>query len=105
MKSMRNRQVIERFAAGQQANSWTGNLWSDGTWLRSYNQKIAHRTAGGLVVVGDFTSPGGRFFSVTTSGHVNCAKAHADEIMHPTVFQNSEKLWPDSTNEQQAFFI
>ena len=105
MKSMRNRQVIERFAAGQQANSWTGNLWSDGTWLRSYNQKIAHRTSGGLVVVGDFTSPGGKFFSVTTSGHVNSAKAHADEIMHPTVFQNSEKLWPDSTNEQQAFFI
>ena len=102
---MRNRQVIERFAAGQQANSWTGNLWSDGTWLRSYNQKIAHRTSGGLVVVGDFTSPGGKFFSVTTSGHVNSAKAHADEIMHPTVFQNSERLWPDSTNEQQTFFI
>ena len=105
MKSMRNRQVIERFAAGKQADSWTGNLWSDGTWLRSYNQKIAHRTSGGLVVVGDFTSPGGRFFSVTTSGHVNRAKAHADEIMHPTVFQNSEKLWPDSTSEQQAFFV
>ena len=105
MESMRNRQVIERFAAGQQANSWTGNLWSDGTWLRSYNQKIAHRTSGGLVVVGDFTSPGGKFFSVTTSGHVNSAKGIADEIMHPTVFQNSEQLWPDSTNEQQTFFI
>ena len=97
MVAMRNRQVIEQFAAGKQADSWTGNLWSDGTWLRSYNQKIAHRTSGGLVVVGDFTSPGGKFFSVTTSGHVNRAKAHADEIMHPTVFQNSEHLWPDQT--------
>ena len=105
MVAMRNRQVIEQFAAGKQADSWTGNPWSDGTWLRSYNQKIAHRTSVGLVVVGDFTSPGGKFFSVTTSGHVNSAKAHADEIMHPTVFQNSEQLWPDSTNEQQAFFI
>ena len=95
MVAMRNRQVIEQFAAGKQADSWTGNLWSDGTWLRSYNQKIAHRTAGGLVVVGDFTSPGGKFFSVTTSSHVNCAKAHANEIMHPTVFLKSEGLWPD----------
>ena len=94
MVAMRNRQVIEQFAAGKQADSWTGNLWSDGTWLRSYNQKIAHRTAGGLVVVGDFTSPGGRFFSVTTSGHVNSAKGHADEIMHPVVFLQSEDLWP-----------
>ena len=97
MESMRNRQVIEQFAAGKQANSWTGNLWSDGTWLRSYNQKIAHRTSGGLVVVGNFTSPGGRFFSVTTSGHVNSAKVIADEIMHPTVFLKSEGLWPDQS--------
>ena len=97
MGNLRNRQVIEQFAAGNEANSWTGNLWSDGTWLRSYNQKIAHRTSGGLVVVGNFTSPGGRFFSVTTSGHVNSAKVIADEIMHPTVFLKSEGLWPDQS--------
>jgi hypothetical protein len=96
MAAMRNRQVIEQFAAGKQADSWTGNLWSDGTWLRSYNQKIAHRTSGGLVVVGDFTTPGGRFFSVTTSSHVNIVKGHANEIMHPTVFLKSEGLWPQA---------
>jgi hypothetical protein len=95
MGNLRNRQVIEQFAAGNEANSWTGNLWSDGTWLRSYNQRIAHRTSGGLVVVGNFTSPGGRFFSVTTSSHVNSVKVIADEIMHPTVFVASVGLWPD----------
>ena len=95
MGNLRNRQVIEQFAAGKEANSWTGNLWTDGTWLRSYNQKIAHRTSGGLIVVGDFTSPGGSFFSVTTSSHVNSAKVVANEIMHPTVFVASEDLWPD----------
>ena len=97
MKPMRNRDVVEQFAAGNEANSWTGNLWSDGAWLRSYNQKIAHRTSGGLVVVGNFTSPGGRFFSVTTSSHVNSAKVYADEIMHPTVFLKSEGLWPNQS--------
>ena len=95
MGNLRNRQVIEQFAAGNEANSWTGNLWSDGTWLRSYNQRIAHRTSGGLVVGGNFTSPGGRFFSVTTSSHVNSVKVIADEIMHPTVFVASVGLWPD----------
>ena len=94
MGNLRNRQVIEQFAAGKEAISWTGNLWSDGRWLRSYHEKIAHRTSGGLVVVGNFTSPGGRFFSVTTSSHVNSVKVIADEIMHPTVFRDSEKLWP-----------
>jgi len=40
--------------------------------------------------LGDFTSPGGNFQSMTTSCHVGKARHIADHIMHPTVFENSE---------------
>jgi len=92
--TVKNDKVVAAFARGETATSHTGNLRSNGSELRSYNAKIAHRTSGGLVVVGDFTAPGGGFFSVTTSGHVNKAKGYADEVMHPTVFLSSERLWP-----------
>ena len=92
--TVKNDKVVAAFARGERAISHTGNLSSDGRELLSYGAKIAHRTSGGLVVVGDFTSPGGCFHSVTTSTHVNKAKRHANEVMHPTVFRNSAPLWP-----------
>ena len=90
---MRNSQVIKRFSRGGKAASWTGNLRTDGTNLWSYNKKIAHRTKAGVVVVGDFTAPGGDFWSLTTSGHVNRSKGVAHHVFHPRIFNDSEKFF------------
>ena len=90
---MRNNQVIQAFSKGNKARSWNKNLRTDGTNLWSYNKKIAHRTRAGVVVVGDFTAPGGDFSSVTTSGHVNRAKGVAHHVFHPRIFNDSEKFF------------
>ena len=95
---MRNNQVIQAFRRGDKARSWTENLRTDGTTLWSYNLKIAHRTSGGVVVVGDFTAPGGGFESVTTSGHVNRAKGVAHHVFHPIIFNDSEKFFVRGDN-------
>ena len=80
---MKNQDVIRSFAWGKPAAA--GNLHTDGCSLWSYNLKIAQRTSEG-VVVGDFTSPGGGFHSVTTSKHVGMAKREAHTIMLPELF-------------------
>jgi len=80
---MRNQDVIRSFAWGKRAAA--GNLQTDGRSLWSYDLKIAQRTPEG-VVVGDFTAPGGGFYSVTTSKHVGMAKREAHTIMLPELF-------------------
>ncbi len=70
---MRNSQVIQAFRRGKKARSWTENLRTDGTTLWSYNKKIAHRTSGGVIVVGDFTAPGGDFPLNTNGGGLSYA--------------------------------
>ena len=80
---MRNQDVIRSFAWGKRAA--TPNLQTDGRSLWSYNLKIAQRTPEG-VVVGDFTSPGGGFHSMTTSKHVGMAQREAHTIMLPELF-------------------
>ena len=90
MTRFRNNTVIVRWARGESANSHTGALHTDGTSLFSYRLKIGHRAKSGATVMGDFTSPGGSFQSMTTSCHVGKARHVADHIMHPTVFKNSE---------------
>jgi hypothetical protein len=82
---MRNQDVIRSFAWGKRAAA--GNLQTDGRSLWSYNLKIAQRTPEG-VVVGDFTAPGGGFYSVTTSKHVGMAKREAHTIMLPELFND-----------------
>jgi len=95
---MRNSQVIQRFSGGAKARSWNKNLRTDGTTLWSYNKKIAHRTSGGVIVVGDFTAPGGGFESVTTSGHVNRAKGVAHHVFHPRIYIESEQFFVRGDN-------
>ena len=88
-----NEGVVRAWARGEEAHSHTSNLTTDGRSLWSYALKIAHRSASGTTIVGDFTSPGGYFASTTTSCHVGKAKRVADEVFHPEVFRNSENLW------------
>ena len=90
MTRLRNELVLERWRDGKEASSHTGALCTDGTSLFSYKLKIGHRAKSGATIVGDFTSPGGSFRSITTSCHVGKARAIADHTMHPVVFNNSE---------------
>ena len=82
---MRNDTVVRAFSHGQKAAA--GALRTDGRSLWSYDLKIAEKTPC-AVVVADFTSPGGRFVSQTTSKHVNLAKQVADTVMLPELFES-----------------
>lgn len=90
MTRLRNEQVVQRWKKGEAANSHTGALHTDGTALFSYSLKIGHRAKSGATIVGDFTAPNDGFTSQTTSCHVGKARAVADHVMHPVVFNNSE---------------
>jgi hypothetical protein len=81
-----NRGVFRAWSCGQEAHSNNSNLTTNGADLYSYGLKIGV-TADRAKIVGDFTSPGGRFASVTTSTHVNGAKTVADDVWHPATFQ------------------
>ena len=90
MASLRNEEVLEKWKDGENAVSHTGALCTDGTSLFSYKLKIGHRSRSGVTIIGDFTSPGGEWPSMTTSCHVGKARVIADHVMHPAVFKNSE---------------
>jgi len=81
-----NRGVLRAWSCGQEAHSNNHNLTTDGEDLYSYGLKIGVNF-NGQSIVGDFTSPGGHFASVTTSTHVNGAKVFADDTWHPVTFQ------------------
>ena len=90
MSRLRNEEVLQKWKDGENAASHTGALCTDGTSLFSYKLKIGHRSRSGVTIVGDFTSPGGDFHSMTTSQHVGMTRHIADHVMHPAVFKNSE---------------
>jgi hypothetical protein len=82
---MRNDAVVRAFSRGERAAA--GALRTDGRSLYSYDLKIAENTVGGIVVA-NFTSPGGRFVSMTTSRHVGLAMDVADTVMLPEIFES-----------------
>ena len=90
MSRFRNDSVLAMWKKGKKASSHTGALCTNGRDLFSYNLRIGYRSRSGACVLGDFTSPGGNFQSMTTSCHVGKARGIADHIMHPVVFRNSE---------------
>jgi len=94
MTRLRNDLVIQKWKDGKEAVSHTGALHTNGTSLFSYGLKIGHRSRSGVTILGDFTSPGGHFRSMTTSCHVGKARHLADHTMHPVVFNQSEFI-PD----------
>ena len=89
MSRMRNEEVIDSWMRGVAADSHTGALRSDGVNLYSYNLRIGYRARSGATVVGDYTSPGGGFRSMTPSHHVGRVRWPADPVMLPTVFEKS----------------
>ena len=59
-----NRGVLRAWSQGQEAHSNNSNLTTDGADLFSYGLKIGVNLHG-QCIVGDFTSPGGHFASMT----------------------------------------
>jgi len=89
MSRTNNAGVIDLWKRGFEASSHNGALTSNGVELFSYNLKIGHRSGTGVCVVGDYTSPGGGFYSNTTSTHVGKARSAAGHVMHPVIFEKS----------------
>jgi hypothetical protein len=73
IRAMRNANVVRAWSRGTAARSHTGNLWTDGTQLYSYNLCIG-TNANGATVFG-YTATGDRYYvSQTTSCHVGLAR-------------------------------
>ena len=87
-----NANVARRWAKGQIARNHNNVFRTDGDSLFSYNLKIGFTTLEGRKVLLDYTARTGNFYSMTTSGkHISPARRVADEIMHPTVYENLGK--------------
>ena len=86
-----NTEVIQAWVNGQQANSHTKNLSTDGTKLFSYALCIGDTYAGEKIAV-NYTASVGEYRSQTTSQHVGLAKRQADQVMHPEVYEMTDAL-------------
>ena len=84
-----NLNVVRAWANGKNARNHRGSLYTRDGKLWSYNLNIGVRTASGICIVADHTSPSGAFHSQTTSCHVGLAKTFADEVFHPKVSAHS----------------
>jgi hypothetical protein len=84
-----NLNVVRAWKEGKNARNHKNTLMTHDGELFSYRLKIGSRTDAGVCVLGDFTSPGGDYHSMTTSCHVNLAKRMADMVMHPLVWATS----------------
>ncbi len=90
--STANHKVIAAWKDGKKAVNGRKSLWTDGKWLYSYRLAIGYRTSNGICVLGNYTSGGGSFRSVTTSCHIGKARrvVSIDLIWHPAVFEASK---------------
>lgn len=87
-----NENVALNWARGNSAQNHGGAFSTDGLNLYSYSTLIGFTTNNGQKVLGDFTSAGGRFLSMTTSTkHVSPARMVATAIMHPDDFVQDVK--------------
>lgn len=77
---MNNDCIAYRWANGEKAG--TGPLHTDGNNLYSYELLIGY-TEGDKKHMIEYTSPGGKFYSVTTSTHVGLGIFYADIVHKP----------------------
>jgi len=94
---MKNADIIKSWLAGMPASSYNGNFRTDGNSLWSYNLKIG-TTVRQCKVVADYTAKGGRFYSKTTSCHVNSAAICAHTTVEPEYFEHSGFSGNPTTN-------
>ena len=81
MKRVSNHNIAPAWAQGRVASSHTGNFWTDGRKLYSYNLCIGDTTEQGVKVLRDYSARGRHGFqSMTTSCHVGRARYYADIV-------------------------
>lgn len=70
-----------------------GSMSTNGRDLYSYNLLIGFTTQQGVKILLDYTGAAGHFQSMTTSTkHISPTRAIADEVMNPSVLQNTDIL-------------
>lgn len=70
-----------------------GSMSTNGKDLYSYNLLIGFTTQSGKKILLDYTAATGHFQSMTTSTkHISPTRYIADEVMNPSVIQNTEIL-------------
>jgi hypothetical protein len=74
MSRMKNELVINSWTRGVAASSHNGALRTDGVNLLFVQSQDWLSCKTGATIVGDYTSPGGGFRSMTTSCHVGKAR-------------------------------
>ena len=84
MSKVTNSNVVQCWGYSQEANSHTGNLWTDGNKLYSYRLCIGETLQDGKKLLHDYTSGGIEYYSQTTSCHVGRARRYADLIRTKT---------------------
>ena len=82
---MTNREVVEAWINYKSGNA--GHLHTNGNLLYSYGLEIGYKGNRGETFIIDYTSRGGRFYSMTTSHHVYLAIQAADYIQNPVTHQ------------------
>jgi len=84
VKLMAQAQVAEKWSKGIPAKSWTGNLWTDGLCLYSYNLCIGTTNRNGKKIVFSYLASTDTWVSPSTSKHVGFAKKVTPFVRIPT---------------------
>ena len=79
--SMRNSEVVGRWANNKKATNGRRSLWTDGSDLFSYNLRIGLTSPHGIKAVIEHRAP--HFVSQTTSCHVGIAISETATVIHP----------------------
>jgi len=83
---VQNSHVAKRWAMGKTARSHTGNLYTDGKKIYSYELQIGDTSADGKKIVRDYTAKGSYGFrSQTTSCHVGLLRYIHGVVDQPIV--------------------
>lgn len=80
MATVSNHLIPSEWAMSREAQSHTGNYWTNGDKLYSYNLCIGETMPNGDKLLHDFTAGGIEYYSQTTSCHVGKARQYADLI-------------------------
>mgnify|MGYP001270578469 FL=1 len=75
-----NNEIPYMWSRGRQADSHTGNFWTNGRELYSYQLCIGETMPDGKKLLHDYTAGGIEYYSQTTSCHVGKSVGDADYI-------------------------
>ena len=88
-----NENVAINWYRNTASTNYGGSMSTNGKDLYSYNLLIGFTTQQGVKILLDYTAGAGHFQSMTTSTkHISPTRSIADQIMNPSILQNTEIL-------------